>query len=188
MSGRRLPITTAMTLVLTAAPPAARPAEAVRPPLGMEAVVDRLPGFRTLHGRCLPDGRTVAHVAVGPSGMWLVEGRRWEGARLRAESGTKLGRPPRLLAGSTDHGPLVADLVERADVLTRLVGEELFWMPGRAALCVAGACWSRLGRGLSVDGVRVCWPATLGKVLGGRQMLGPDEVFRVHARLAELLA
>ena len=44
------------------------------------AVLDMLPGWRALHDRRVPGKRSnIDHVAVGPSGVWTVDAKRYKG-------------------------------------------------------------------------------------------------------------
>ncbi len=135
-----------------------------------------------LHDRSVPRSRAnIDHIAVVPSGVWVIDTKRYRG-RVRR------GRPPGRLVGRRtlivdghDRGDLVA-AARRQRVLVRTVtgpGVEV-----RAVLCFAGAEWGFVARPLSIDGVVIFWPKALVRALARPGPLGPDQRGALAARIA----
>jgi hypothetical protein len=116
-----------------------------------------------LHDRRIPGSRAnIDHIVVAHSGIWVIDAKRYQNklieTRLRRFRSTLVvggGAEPQLTEGVTRQAGIVRELLDGA-------------FPVRPVLCFVDARWQRFNCSLAVDGVRVCPPSRLGKVLLGR--------------------
>ncbi|MGA2474724.1 MAG: nuclease-related domain-containing protein [Acidimicrobiales bacterium] len=139
-------------------------------------------GGLVLHGRRVPRSRAnIDHIAVVPSGVWVIDTKRYRG-RVRP------GRPPgRFLGGRTlvvnghDRGTLLAAARHQGALVEAVVG------PGvavHAVLCFADGEWGCVARPARIGGVMVTWPKALVRVLAGPGPLEPDQRVALATRIA----
>ena len=138
-----------------------------------EAVGDR--GF-VLHDRAVPRSRAnLDHIAIVPSGVWVVDTKRYRGrVRRGLPEGRLVGRRT-LVVNGRDRGELVTAARRQRSLVESAVGRGV---EVRAVLCFAGAEWGLAPRPFSVGGVAVTWPKALVRRLAGPGPVGPD---RRHA-------
>ncbi|WP_257026987.1 nuclease-related domain-containing protein [Nocardioides aromaticivorans] len=159
--------------------------------LGEERLGRRLnelasPTLRVLHDRRIPGSRAnLDHVAVTPTGVYVVDAKRYVDKRpsLRAEGGILRPRVERLMVGSRDQTKLVDGVLKQVNLIRRLVDDDL---PVTGVLCFIEADWPLIGGSFTIRGVDVLWPKKLYPRLAAD---GPHEarVAEVHARLADAL-
>jgi len=119
-----------------------------------------------LHDRAVPRCRAnLDHVAIVPSGVWVVDTKRYHG---RVRRGRRPGRRT-LLVDGRDRGRLVAAALRQRALVQSAAGPEA---TVRAALCFAGAEWGLRPRPFVLDGVLVTWPAALAASLRATGPLG----------------
>lgn len=141
---------------------------------------------RLLHDRRLPGTRgNVDHLAVTPSGVLVIDAKRYVGRRpaLVVEGGILRPRVERLTVGSRDRTNLVEGVLKQVEVVAGLVGEAL---PVRGFLCFLEADWPLIGGAFTVRGVDVLWPRKLYSRLMAEGPSGAV-VPEVHERLAKAL-
>lgn len=115
----------------------------------------------TLHDRRIPGTRAnIDHLVVAPSGVWVVDAKRYKGKRpgLRVDGGIIRPRVESLLIGGRD-GTKLVDGVQKQVSLVRdaLQGT----VPVHGALCFLEADWPIFGGSFTVDGTHVVWPRLL---------------------------
>lgn len=141
---------------------------------------------RLLHDRRLPGTRAnVDHLAVTPSGVLVIDAKRYVGRRpaLVVEGGILRPRVEKLTVGSRDRTNLVEGVLKQVEVVAGLVGEAL---PVHGFLCFLEADWPLIGGAFTVRGVDVLWPRKLYPRLMAEGPSGAV-VPEVHARLAKAL-
>lgn len=114
----------------------------------MAMALDEAGGPRTmfLHNRRWGrwGGTEVSHLAVTPSGVWVVEGWQYDGARVDVarESGPR--GTERLLVGGRDKTVLVGSLVRQYNAVATAL--QPYDVPVRGLLCFMGASLPRVWR------------------------------------------
>ncbi len=138
-------------------------------------------GVPILHGRRIPGtGTVVDHIAIGPTGISLIQtGDRSGAARVRRR---------RLMVGGEDQTGLVAGVVDQLALVRPLLEDaRLGWVPLHGALCCMGfEAPPILGR-LRVSNVTVEGPRPLARMLRSQGPLSDDEVGPVADSVARCL-
>ena len=161
--------------------------------LGEEALGRRLGGLadkgvRVLHDRRIRGTKAnIDHIAVCPSGVHVIDAKRYAGKRpsLRVEGGVLRPRIEKLMVGSSYRPKLVEGVqwqVERVRAALDAAG--LGDVPVRGTLCFVDADWPMFGGQFTVSGVAVRWPRPLADELVGPGALESVRVDEVHRALA----
>ena len=142
--------------------------------------------LRLLHDRRIPGTRAnIDHLAVTPTGVFVIDAKRYVGKRpsLRIEGGILRPRVEKLLVGGRDRTRLVDGVLGQVDVVRSVVGPDV---PVSGVLCFVDADWPLLGGAFTTRGVDVLWPKKLYARLAAS---GPHaaEVAHLHAQLAKAL-
>ncbi|MFF2488033.1 nuclease-related domain-containing protein [Microbacterium sp. NPDC058062] len=140
--------------------------------------------FRVLHDRRIRGTRAnIDHIVIGPTGIWVIDAKRYLGKRpaLRVESGIIRPRVESLRIGGRDGTKLVQGVQSQVERVTATLGEAA--PPVTGVLCFIEADWPLIGGSFSVDGVHVLWP----RLLVQRMTDAPPrftDVDLIHAQLA----
>jgi hypothetical protein len=147
-----------------------------------------------LHDRAVPGRRAnIDHIAVVPSGIWVIDTKHYRGRLERRELGRGWFVPrPRLVVAGRDQGRLVtASRRQQALVAEALMRDESIGggaagmgSPVRSALCFTGVQVGPLTRPFALEGVLVTWPRPFARTLRASGPLGPAERRALAARLA----
>jgi hypothetical protein len=142
--------------------------------------------LRFLHDRRVPGSRAnIDHLAVTPTGIYVIDAKRYVGQRpsLRVEGGLLRPRVETLRVGSRDRTKLVDGVQKQVDLVHTLVGDEL---PVTGVLCFIESDWPLIGGSFTTRGVEVLWPKKLYPRLAAD---GPHQsrVAEAHALLAKAL-
>jgi hypothetical protein len=134
-------------------------------------------GILTLHDRRLPgSSANIDHLVVAPSGVWVIDAKRYKGKRVERAWGV-------LKVGGRDGTKLVQGVHKQIEhVRLALTKASLTDVPLNGALCFIEADIGLLQRPFTVDGVTVTWRRALGKRLVEPGPL--DEEARAHVRQA----
>lgn len=134
--------------------------------IGEEMMAERLRDlpdtFRVMHDRRIPGTRAnIDHVAVGPSGVWVIDAKRYKGQRpeLRVEGGVIRPRVESLRVGGRDRNKLVDGVRSQLERVSTAVGD--LDAPVTGALCFLESDWPLIGGSFTVDGIHVVWPRLL---------------------------
>lgn len=156
--------------------------------IGEELLAQRLEDlpdtFRVLHDRRIPRTRAnIDHIVVGPSGVWVIDAKRYVDKRpaLRVEGGILGPRAESLRIGGRDGSKLVDGIRSQVDRIIAVLADTE--VPVAGVLCFLGADWPLIGGSFTVSGVEVTWPKALIK----RILEKPDSALNVdaiHTRLA----
>lgn len=160
--------------------------------LGEERLGQRLDGLASdtlvvLHDRRIPGTRAnIDHIAVSPTGVYVIDAKRYVGQRpsLRVEGGLLRPRVEKLMVGSRDRSKLVDGMLTQVDLVRSIVGPEV---PVTGVLCFVEAEWPLIGGSFTIRGVEVVWPKKLSSLLAAK---GPhtSAVVDIHRTLATALS
>lgn len=142
-----------------------------------------------IHDRRVPERRSnIDHIAVGPSGVWVIDAKCYTGTVTKRDVGGPFRTDIRVFVGSRDQTKLVKKLpVQVEAVRAALTSVPAFAsLPVGAAICFTNSDWGilNLGKPFEIDGVLVTYPGALRETLRAPARLDADLVGRVAARLA----
>ena len=139
--------------------------------------------LRVLHDRRMPRSRAnIDHLAVTPSGVWVIDAKRYAGRpRLTVEGGLLRPRVEKLMVGRRDRTTLVDGVRTQVAAVRALVDPEV---PVRGVLCFVEADWPLLGGAFEVRGVDVLSPRKLYRSLDAPGPWDADAVTEVCSELA----
>jgi len=148
-------------------------------------------GVRMLHDRRIPASKAnIDHIAVTPSGIYVIDAKRYRGRRphLQVEGGLLRPRTERLIVGTRDSTKLVAGMHKQVQVVSRALDH---LAAGRPVPPVSGVVsfvdgdWPLIGGAFTVDGVLVEWPKKTYRRLTQAGSLDAIHVQTWHTELAE---
>ncbi len=126
-------------------------------------------GVYLLHDRRMPGGGgNIDHIVVAPTGVYVIDAKRYKGRpRLDVKGG--LFRPPvrTLLVGRRNCGHLVAGLQRQLVAVRAALGRDSAYatVPVRGMLCFVDADWPLIGGSFTIDDVQVLWPGQATRTL-----------------------
>ena len=124
-----------------------------------------------LHDLRIPGSRAIIdHVAIAPSGVWVVDSK-WQ-CELPLER------------DSLDSATSVGEVGRQVDVVANAVGGRATELPIRAALCFPSENWGGDARAFWIEGVLVTYPADLVDRIRQEGPLDDETVGWIAARLA----
>ncbi|MCA0295220.1 MAG: NERD domain-containing protein [Actinobacteria bacterium] len=145
------------------------------------------PAIRVLNDRRIPRSTAnIDHLVVCPTGVFVVDAKRYRDARpeLRVEGGLIRPREELLIVGGRERTTLVEGMHKQLDLVrTALAGERDG--PVQGVLCFVDADWPVIGGSFTVQGVSVMWPKKLRSVLTAAGPLDPDRIADVQWQLHE---
>lgn len=140
--------------------------------------------FRVLHDRQIPGGRAnIDHIAIGPTGIWVIDAKRYKGKRptLQVEGGFIRPRVESLRIDGRDRTKLVHGVQSQVARVTSALGDSP--LPLHGVLCFLDADWPLVGGSFTIDHVHVLWP----RLLIQRMTEAPQHPVDVGAIHAELV-
>lgn len=153
---------------------------------GLDSLADK--GVRMLHDRRIPRTRAnIDHIAVAPSGVYVIDAKRYAGRpTLQVEGGIIRPRTSRLVIGSRDGTKLVEGVHKQVGLVRdALAAADHDDIPARGMLCFVDADWPLFGGSFQIDGADVLWPRKAYERLTAPGTLAPTIVDEIHRRLAE---
>lgn len=141
--------------------------------------------FRVMHDRRIRGTRAnIDHIAIGPSGVWVIDAKRYKDKRpeLRVEGGILRPRAESLRVGGRDGTKLVDGVKSQVQRVREALADEV--IPIAGVLCFLEADWPLLGGSFTVDEVHVVWPRLLVKRITEAPGVAFD-VDETQARLAD---
>jgi len=146
------------------------------------AMLDSLPNLSVLHDRKLPQTRAnIDHLVVAPSGVWVVDAKRYRGRIERRSTGFMGTGPSQLFVGGRNRSKLIDGMQSQITAVRHVLEKHDVRVSG--ALCFIDGEWPLLAQSFTVDGVAVHYPKSLRRALGGEGPLGSS----ARANLAGLL-
>ncbi|WP_345545773.1 nuclease-related domain-containing protein, partial [Microbacterium jejuense] len=156
--------------------------------IGEEVLARRLADlpdtFRVLHDRRIRGTRAnIDHIVIGPTGVWVIDAKRYVGKRpvLQVEGGIIRPRVETLHIGGRDRTKLIQGVQSQLERVTAALGEAA--PPVTGVLCFLEADWPWIGGSFSVDGVHVLWPRLLVQRMTDAPPQ-PIDVDLIHTQLA----
>jgi len=145
-------------------------------------------GIRVLHDRRIPPTKAnIDHIAVGPSGVFVIDAKRYKGRPTRrVEGGLFRPRTEKLMVGSRDCTKLVDGVHKQLDrVRSALERADLAGVPVRGMLCFVEADWPLMGSAFTIADLDVLWPKKAVEYLVKPGPLDEETVQRAHRVLAQ---
>lgn len=147
-------------------------------------------GVVLLHDRCLPaSAGNIDHIAIGPSGVTVVDAKRYVG-RIAVErrGGVFRERTEHLLVGGRERTKLVDGVLAQAEAVRQILTASPYGtVPVQAVLCFVDGDWPLLGR-LEVRGVPVLPPRHTAKLCWAKGALDITAALQLADVLAARLA
>ena len=139
-------------------------------------------GVRVLHDRRIPRTKAnIDHIAIGPSGVFVIDAKRYAGRpSLRVEGGVIRPRVEKLMVGSRDCTTLVAGMLKQVGLVVAAVPN----VPVLGMLCFVEADWPLFGGDFSTGGVRVLWPRKAAEQVAKAGTMDATAIDRLHRILA----
>jgi hypothetical protein len=116
--------------------------------------------LRILHDRRIPGTRAnIDHIAVTPTGVYVIDPKRYQGRpMLKVEGGILRPRTEKLFVGTRDRTKLVDGVLKQVDLVREIVGDDV---PVTGVLCFIDADWPLIGGAFTTRGVEVLRPRKL---------------------------
>ena len=144
-------------------------------------------GVLALHDRRIPPTKAnIDHIAVGQSGVFVIDAKRYKGRlSLRVQGGLFRPRTETLLVGSRDCSKTVAGVHKQVELVrSALARADLADLPVRGMLCFVEADWPMIGGAFVIEDVYVLWPKKAAEHLVKAGPLDQMLMQRVHRCLA----
>lgn len=144
-------------------------------------------GLHVLHDRRVGSRANIDHIAVGPSGVFVIDAKRYKEKRpsLRVEGGIIRARTEKLMVGSRDRTSLVDGVLHQVvAVESALMKAGIGATPVRGMLCFVEADWPIIGGSFTVAGVDVLWPKKAADVMLKPGVLDDASAKSIHRVLA----
>ncbi len=136
-----------------------------------------------LHDLNLPKAPgLIDHVAIGPSGVWVIHARHGRGRVTVHDVGGLLKPERRLFVAGHDRSALAAELGWQLRAVRAVVADD--GVPVIPALCFVGAEWGLFPRPERFRGVWVCWPERLADLITVPGALEAPQVHTIARRLS----
>jgi len=154
----------------------------------LDRLVER--GVHLLHDRRI--ARTTAnidHLVVCPSGVFVIDAKKYQGRRpsLRVEGGLFRPRVETLMVGSRDSNKLVDGARKQVRLVKSALEEAGFeGIPVHGMLCFIEADWPLFGGAFMIDDVHVLWPKKATEYLVKSGSVDDPTARQIHRRLASL--
>ena len=142
--------------------------------------------LRVLHDRRIPVSRAnIDHLAVTPSGVFVIDAKKYAGCpRLKVEGGLLRPRTEKLVVGSRSCTKLVDGVLKQVEVVKKAIGDDV---PVHPVLCFVGADWPLIGGSFTTRGVMVLWPKKLYPLLAADGSTTIEDIEQTHRDLARAL-
>ena len=143
-------------------------------------------GVVLLHDRRMPRGRgNIDHLAVGPSGVKVIDAKRYRGGiDVERRGGLLRARTEHLIVGGRERTKLIDGVIAQAEAVRQvLAAGPHATAPVQAVLCFIDGDWPLLGR-LEIRGVPVLPPRRVSKLCAAD---GPLDAATTVTQIAETL-
>jgi Nuclease-related domain len=142
-----------------------------------------------LHSRRVPHSSAdIDHIAVAPSGVWIVDAKNHKGKVERRDLGGRRNPDPRLFVNGRDHTSLVSGLSRQLSaVSTALEPLDSASPPIHRVLLFTDSDWGLFGKPFAINGVWVLWAKRLCQLILEPGSLEPDTVDAVVRHLSAAL-
>jgi hypothetical protein len=131
------------------------------------------PGASAMHDRRMPGTRgNIDHIAVAPSGVWVIDTKRYKG---RVEVSKPLFGSPRLLIAGRDKTSLVDGLARQVSAVTAALSASAGGPPVHGCFCFVDSELPLIGT-LSINGFLVLGRRSLAKRLNANGPLDTSAI------------
>ncbi len=139
-----------------------------------------------LHDRRQP-GRSanIDHIAVAPSGVWVIDAKNYRGRVERRDVGGWFRTDVRLYVGGRDRTRLVEGLERQIEAIKRALAPDVFEV--HAALCFTDATWGVVAKPFQVGVAWVTWANALAELISAPGPIGQAGVESAGRRLGAAL-
>jgi hypothetical protein len=147
-------------------------------------MLDRLTayGVVTMHRQRVRRSLTrIDHLAVAPSGVYVINARMWAGAVALEVGGSAFRPKDRLRIGTHNRTRHATEVDRKARRVRRALGESI--VPVYAVLCFIGGDWPLWATPIEVRGVTVLWPKELERRVAQLGKRERPEIELIAARL-----
>jgi hypothetical protein len=156
----------------------------------LDALSDR--GVIALHDRRIPRSiSNIDHIAIGPTGLYVIDTKRYQGARIKkAQLGSIFSPgPPQLIVHGRNCTNLVSATARQRDVVAvALRGlPEAQDVPIVRMLVFVDSDWSLFTSAFEVDGVWIGPPKQMARVVSQRGPLDSETIRTIAGQLANSL-
>jgi hypothetical protein len=121
-----------------------------------------------LHDRRIPRSRAnIDHIAITPSGVFVVDSKRWRGRIERRSTGSILKPgPPALYVAGRDRTHLAAGVRNQVEVVSTAIADSGHTdIDATGVLLFTTGDFALLAKPFAIDGIQVHWPRSLTKRL-----------------------
>lgn len=145
-------------------------------------------GVVAIHDRLRPGTQAnIDHLAVAPSGVWVIDAKRYAGQVTKRDVGGWLRADLRLYVGRRDCTKLVTVMPKQVAAVRTALGPHWADVPVRPMLCFVDAQWRWFAKPFELDGVLVAWPRAARELLVRPGPYGRETVALIAATLGEQL-
>ena len=142
-----------------------------------------------LHDRRIPrSSANIDHIVVGPSGIHVIDTKRYTGrVEVRSTGGIVRARVDQLVVNGRDKTALVKGMAKQIQVVSQVI-KDLTGDDGpriSSILCFVDADWGLLTKPFAIDGSVVTWPKDLMKRLRRPGPLSDERIAELGERLRD---
>jgi len=139
-----------------------------------------------LHDRKVPKSRAnIDHIAIAPSGVWVIDAKKYRGRVERRDKGGLFSVDYRLYVAGRDCTTLVGGLTWQVDAVRDALGGA--GVRVHAVICFVDAEWPVFARTFQIRGVSITWGEKLASMIAEPGPLGARDVLRIADQLANAL-
>jgi hypothetical protein len=139
-----------------------------------------------LHDRRIPRSRTnIDHLAIAPSGVWVIDAKTYSGPLQRRDKGTWGRIDYRVYVNGRDQSRLVNSPLHQAEVVRSILDDDT--VPIHMALCFVNVEWDFFLKPFQIKDVWVTYANKLCENIAEAGPLSGDDVLSVGNRLSSAL-
>ena len=151
-------------------------------------VLESISGVRVLHDCRIPGSKAnIDHLAVGPTGVFVVDAKKYDGAVEKRDLGGWLRTDLRLYVAGRDRTKLVRGVEWQIEIVESALTAAELVAPVCGLLCFVESTWPIFKRPLGFDRVIALWPGALPERIGAAGPLSGEEIDRIATCLAATL-
>ena len=146
-----------------------------------------LTGFATvLHDRKVPKTRgNIDHLVVGPSGVWIIDAKKFSGRVECRDVGGRRNPEKRLYVANRNQTKLVAGMGWQAVAVQLAIGSIGFGdVPIHRCICFVNPEWGVFAKSFTIDDVWIGLPKMLVKAIQAAPVLDPAAVTTLSHHLS----
>lgn len=119
-------------------------------------------GVEVLHDRRVPGTKAnIDHIAVGPSGVFVIDAKKYAGQVEVRDVGGLFRTDERLYVNNRDRTKLVEGVLGQIEVVRNALGDEFPGVDVQGVLCFVGCEWGWFMRQKRIKGITALWPNAL---------------------------